>query len=104
FLYRPSPEWPEACGRDVAEAMACRVPPVVASNARIAQHIRPGENGLIPVETDDAMDSLLRLLGGPALRARVGVAPRRTIADRYGEARLAESAAHYVRAPARMPA
>jgi len=104
FLYRTSPEWPEAYGRVVAEAMACGVPPVVASNAGIAQHIRHGENGFIADETDDVMDILLRLREDRALRARVGVAARRTMEDRYGEARLAEIAAHYLRAPARMPA
>lgn len=100
FLYRTSPEWPEAYGRVIAEAMACGVPPIVASNAGIAQHIRHGENGFIADDNDEVMDLLLRLREDRALRARVGVAARRTMEDLYGERRLTDIAAYYLRTSA----
>lgn len=100
FLYRTSAAWPEAYGRVIAEAMACGVPPIVASNAGIAQHIRHGENGFIADENDEVMDILLRLREDSALRARVGVAARRTMEERYGEPRLADIAAYYLRGAA----
>ncbi|MBX6392149.1 MAG: glycosyltransferase [Burkholderiales bacterium] len=104
FVYRTSPEWPESYGRVIAEAMACGVPPVVASNAGIAQHIRHGENGFIADTNEEVMDILLTLREDRELRARVGVAARRTMEERYGEEQLARIAAYYLRGEAGVPA
>lgn len=100
FVYRTSPEWPEAYGRVVAEAMACGVPPIVTSTAGIAAHIKHGVNGFIADANADVMNILLRLRDEPALRKRIGAAARAAMERRYGEAQLAAIAAHYLRRPA----
>jgi len=74
---------------------------LVASRVGVVPEIlRHGEHALL-VPAGDAgalADAIGRLLGDPALRARLGAAGRRLVLERYSGARLAEALeAHYAR-------
>ena len=66
------------------EAMACGIPIVVSNSGGGAEAVVPGETGLLvpPLGLEETTAALDRLLGDPALRARMGAAARRR-AEQY---------------------
>ena len=74
---------------------------LVASRVGVVPEIlEDGEHALLVPAGDAAAltDALGRLLGDPALRARLGAAGRRLVLERYSGARLAEALeGHYAR-------
>ena len=78
--------YPYALSWSCLEAMACGVALVGAHGPPLAELIRPEHNGLLVSfnEPGQLAAALLRLLGDPALRHRLGVAARRTVLKRYG--------------------
>ncbi len=83
---------PYALSWSCLEAMACGAAMVGSRTAPVEEVIRHGESGLL-VELNDPGQlaaALLQLLHQPQLRARLGEAARRRVAERYGlEASLA---------------
>ena len=78
--------YPYALSWSCLEAMACGVALVGAQGPTLAELIRPDHNGLlVPFNASGQLAAaLLRLLGDPALRHRLGAAARRTVLERYG--------------------
>jgi glycosyltransferase involved in cell wall biosynthesis len=78
--------YPYALSWSCLEAMACGVALVGADGPTLAELIRPEHNGLLVSfnEPGQLAAALLRLLGDPALRRRLGAAARRTVLERYG--------------------
>jgi glycosyltransferase involved in cell wall biosynthesis len=78
------------------EAMACGVPVVGTTGGAVPEVVgRDGETGLIvPAGDSDALaQALLRALGDPVLRARIGAAGRERVLAKYYSALLEERAA-----------
>ena len=74
------------------EAMACAAPLITNPESPLAQHLTPDQNALItslhaPAELAEA---ILRLLGQPALRQRMGEASRQLIAEQFNLERSLE--------------
>ena len=78
--------YPYALSWSCLEAMACGVALVGGHGPTLAELIRPDHNGLlVPFNAPGQLAAaLLRLLGDPALRHRLGAAARRTVLERYG--------------------
>jgi glycosyltransferase involved in cell wall biosynthesis len=78
--------YPYALSWSCLEAMACGVALVGAEGPPLAEVIRPEHNGLLVAfnEPGQLAAALLRLLGDPALRQRLGATARRTVLERYG--------------------
>lgn len=76
FIYRTHPDYFEAFGRVVLEAMLCGLPVVVESRGGYARHIVHGENGFLFERPTEALGLLAMLRDDPALRRRVGAAAR----------------------------
>ncbi len=72
FYYRTHPEYFEAFGRVVLEAMMCGVPVVVDRRGGYAQYVEHGVNGFLFDDPRDATDILLALRTDPSLAERVG--------------------------------
>lgn len=72
------PSRTDTFGNAVLEAMASRLPPVVASEGGPAEQVRHGETGLVvDLDRPDALaDALQALLAHPDLRRRLGAAAR----------------------------
>jgi glycosyltransferase involved in cell wall biosynthesis len=79
--------WEEAFGLAVVEAMAAARPVVVSDSGAMPGIVGPA--GLVvPKRDPEALArALLRLIGDPLLRARLGRAGRRRARERYGMAR-----------------
>lgn len=97
FLYRTHPNWFEARGRCVFEAMATGLPVVVSRNGGYAELIRDGENGLLAETTDDFLHAIARLRDDPDLRRRLGDAGRESVRELYGPANRARDLEFYTR-------
>lgn len=71
--------WPESFGLVVVEAMAQGKPVISSSVGALSEIIVDGESGLLVRPGDPAAlsDAVLRLIGDPALRERLGQAARR---------------------------
>ncbi|EKE43847.1 hypothetical protein OCGS_2181 [Oceaniovalibus guishaninsula JLT2003] len=82
FLTLP---WYEPFGITPLEAMACGIPVIGAAVGGIAHSVVDGETGILvpPRDPGAAADALGRLHADPALRARMGQAGRRRVADRF---------------------
>jgi len=97
FFYRTHPEYQEAWGRVVLEAMAAGLPVVASPNGGYADAIEHGVNGFLISSSDEAREVLLRLRDDLALRASVGVAARDTARTIYSHENLAKIAEFYMR-------
>lgn len=79
------PSLREAQGISILEAMARRRPVVASAVGGIPEVITSGVDGLLvpPADSPALADALVRLLTDPPLRARLGEAGFRTVAERY---------------------
>lgn len=77
--------YPYALGWSLLEAMACGAPVVGSANAPVSEVIRNGENGrLVPFNDSNQLAAVvLELLADANQRARLGVAARRSVEQRY---------------------
>jgi len=84
------PSFEEPFGLVFAEAMAMKRPVVALDNGGTPEVVRHGETGLLsaPGDVDTLASHLLRLLGDPDLRARMGDAGRRDVEARFTPSRL----------------
>lgn len=88
----------DGMSRVVFEYLAAGCALVAARVGVVPEILRDGEHALlVPAGDASALaDALGRLLGDPALRARLGAAGRRLVLERYSGARVAETLeAHY---------
>ena len=77
-------EWARGkCGFKAIQFMACGVPVVAAPVGVNRDIIEDGVSGLLAADAAEWVEKLGRLLAGPALRARLGMAGRETIESRY---------------------
>jgi glycosyltransferase involved in cell wall biosynthesis len=90
----------DGMSRVLFEALAAGRPLVASRVGVVPEALVDGEHALL-VHAGDAADlagALARLVGDPALRARLGAAGRRLVVDRYSGEKLAEALeAHYAR-------
>ena len=79
------PSLREAQGISILEAMARRVPVVASAVGGIPEVITSGVDGLLvpPADVDSLAAAVGSLLADPSLRARLGEAGYRTVADRF---------------------
>jgi glycosyltransferase involved in cell wall biosynthesis len=79
------PSLREAQGISILEAMALRRPVVATAVGGIPEVITDGVDGILVLPADPAAlaDAVVRLSRDPALRARIGEAGYRTVADRF---------------------
>ncbi|HET7725527.1 MAG TPA: glycosyltransferase, partial [Propionibacteriaceae bacterium] len=84
--------WYEPFGIVPLEAMACRVPVVVAAVGGLQDSVSDGVTGIhVPPKDEDAIaDAVRRLLDDPALVARMGAAGRRRVERGYSWDHVAE--------------
>ena len=97
FYYRTHPDWQEAFGRVVFEAMACGIPVVCEARGGYASHIHSGDNGFLFETEAQAAEQIAALRADPALRARIGAAGRRTVEVMYGAEYQARLRQFYLR-------
>ena len=77
FFYRTAPEWQEAWGRVVVEAMACGLPVVAERSGGYAEIIKHGVNGFLFDTEAEARAIIAELKNSLELRSRVGIEARR---------------------------
>jgi glycosyltransferase involved in cell wall biosynthesis len=79
------PSLREAQGISLLEAMARRVPVVASAVGGIPEVVTDGVDGLLvpPSDPSALADAVVRLARSPALRARLGEAGYRTVAERF---------------------
>ena len=90
----------EGLGTSLLDAMAAAKPIVATTAGGIPEVVEDGVTGfLVPPRDDQALAAaILRLLGDPDLRARMGQAGRRRVAERFSVERMvAGTAAVYAR-------
>ena len=74
----------ESFGNAAVEAMACRLPVLVAADSPgLIEHVTHEENGLIFADTLHLAAQLERLITEPALRLRLGEAAERHVRETY---------------------
>jgi glycosyltransferase involved in cell wall biosynthesis len=71
------------CGFKAIQFMACGVPVVASAVGVNREIVQDGVNGFLASTSEEWINKLGRLLTDPDLRARFGVAGRRTVEDRY---------------------
>lgn len=76
FIYRPHPDWYEAFGRVVAEAMACELPVVVENRGGQTEYITHGVSGFLAQGNDDHFERVMSLRKDSRLASRFGKAAR----------------------------
>jgi glycosyltransferase involved in cell wall biosynthesis len=74
----------------ILEAMALSTPVVSTSKGAEGLEAKPGEDILIADEPGDFADAVLRLLGDPALRAKLAANGRRLVYEKCGWERIAK--------------
>lgn len=77
FYYRTHPDYLEAFGRVVVEAMTCGLPVVAEARGGYARLIEHGVDGFLFERPEEALAILGRLAADPALRERIGRNARR---------------------------
>ena len=79
---------PEPFGLTIAEAMACGRPVVVSAAGGAVELFTEGIDalGVAPGDVAQLVSAVRRLIGDPELRARLGIAARRTAEARFDEA------------------
>jgi glycosyltransferase involved in cell wall biosynthesis len=89
FLF---PSLAEPLGSALLAAMAHGLPPVAVACGAVPEIIEDGRNGLLVSSPDPAKiaSAALRLLDDPPLAARLGVAARRTVEERFTASHMIE--------------
>ncbi|MCC7359793.1 MAG: glycosyltransferase [Anaerolineales bacterium] len=90
----------------VLEAMACEAPVVASPQAVAALAVRPEEQVLVAEGPAAGAAAIVRLIGDPALRARLGAAGRRYVAQHHDwnqVARQLQAIYHELVPPTRLP-
>jgi L-malate glycosyltransferase len=84
------PSATESFGLAALEAMACEVPVVASRVGGIPEVIDDGVTGFlhVPEDIDGMADSIMRLVGDPALHTRIAAAARQVALDRFSAARI----------------
>jgi glycosyltransferase involved in cell wall biosynthesis len=79
------PSWYEAMPLSVLEAMASGLPVVATDVGDVARLVVDGETGFLvePRRPEQLADALARLVGDPALRARMGAAGRARVTNQF---------------------
>lgn len=90
-----NPSYSESFGMSLVEAMACEIP-VVATRVGGMKEIVDEDTGILVERADPTAlaEAILRMLDDPELRARMGAAGRRRVAEKFAWDRVAEAAAH----------
>lgn len=80
------PSWSEGLPNAMIEAMAAGLPVVVSAVGNVPSAIDDGVNGLMVPPREVAMlrDALVRLIGDPGTRQRLGSMAHRSAAERFG--------------------
>lgn len=84
FFYRTHPDWHEAYGRVVFEAMACGLPVVGVSRHGYAEKLTDGVDGLLADTDAEALAAIEKLWQDEALRLKIGQAARARVEAIYG--------------------
>jgi glycosyltransferase involved in cell wall biosynthesis len=86
------PSLSEAFGLVAAEASALGKPVVATSTGGLPEVVEHGVSGLLVPPRDPAAlaDAIVRLLGDPAMRTRMGEAGQRIVRERFGLERMAD--------------
>lgn len=84
FFYRTHPDWNEAYGRVVLEAMACGLPVVGERHQGYAEQLTDGVDALLADDDSQAMAAIERLWLEEGLRRGVGQAARERAKSVYG--------------------
>jgi glycosyltransferase involved in cell wall biosynthesis len=88
----------ESFGIVTLEAMAAARAVIVTAGSGMAELVSDGRTGVIvrPQDPEDLSAAIIRLLGDPSLRMRLGLNARRAVVERFGlEAVLPAQLDHY---------
>ncbi len=96
FVYRTSPEWLEAFGRVIFEAMASGLPVVTHERGGYVREIRSGENGFLFETNEEAVEIIGRLRGEAGLYERIVVGGRATVEEMYSPAAREKVVEYYL--------
>ena len=95
----PDDPWTRGkCGFKAIQYLACGVPTIASPVGVLAEIVRDGETGLHATDPASWEAALERLLDDPGLRARMGVAGRRLMVERYSIQAVVEEFAQTLRA------
>lgn len=97
FYYRTAPNWLEAWGRVVLEAMACGLPVVCERRGGYAEAIEHGVDGFVFDDEREAEDLIRQLRDEPALRQRIGIAARAKAESLFCDEARTRTTAYYLR-------
>lgn len=80
----------EGLGSTILDALAMGLPVVATRAGGIPEAVAHGETGWLvtPGRAEEMAEAIVRLLGDPDLRARLGAAGRATVAERFGVTRM----------------
>jgi glycosyltransferase involved in cell wall biosynthesis len=85
------------CGLKALQYMATGRPVVISAIGMNKTLVRNGVNGFLAANADEFFEALLKLAKSPELRAEIGAAGRRTVADGYSAEAVAARFAGVVR-------
>ncbi len=96
FLYRTSPEWLEAFGRVIFEAMASGLAVVAHQRGGYVREIRQGENGFLFETNEEAVELVGRLRSDAGLYERIVAGGRVTVEEMYSAAAREKVVEYYL--------
>ncbi len=85
FFYRTRPDWREAYGRVIMEALACGIPVVAESRHGFSEKLTHGENVLFANSNEEIISAISRLRDEPAFRQHLATQGRKLVEEIYGE-------------------